>query len=62
FETGGHPLRYALPWGCEVEISITRPADARLYGVGEGRGGVRVSMGERVSVIPSQLSTQVITL
>jgi len=62
FETGGHPLRYALPWGCEVEISITRPADARLYGVGEGRGGVRVSMGEKVSVIPSQLSTQVITL
>lgn len=62
FETGGHPLRYALPWGTEVEISVTRPADARLYGVGERRGGVRVSVGEKVSIVPSQLSTQVIVV
>lgn len=62
FETGRHPLRYALPWGCEVEISVTRPADARLYGVGEGRGGIKVPVGEKVSVVPSQLSTRVIVL
>lgn len=62
FDTGGHPLRYALPWGSEVEISVTRPADARLYGVGKGRGGLRVTMGEKVLVTPSQQSTQVIML
>jgi hypothetical protein len=60
--TGEHPLRYALPWGSRVEISITRPADARLYGVGPDRGGVKVSVGESVLVLPSQLSTQVIVV
>jgi hypothetical protein len=62
FETGGHPLRYALPWGTKVEVSITRPADARLYGVGERREGVRVLEGEKISIVPSQLSTQVIVV
>lgn len=60
--TGEHPLRYALPWGSRVEISITRRADARLYGVGVGRGGIKVAEGEKVSVVPSQKSTQVVVL
>lgn len=58
--SGEHPLRYALPWGSRVEISVTRLADARLYGVGPGRGGVRVEVGEKVLVLPSRRTTNTI--
>jgi hypothetical protein len=60
--TGDHPLRYTVPWGSKIELSITRPADARLYGVHYGRGGVKVEEGDRVAVLPSQNSTRVILL
>ena len=60
--TGEHPLRYALAWGSRVEISITRPADARLYGVGPDRGGVRVAAGEKILVLPSSSTTSTIVL
>ena len=60
--TGDHPLRYTVPWGSSIELSITRPADARLYGVRAGRGGVRVREGDRVAILPSQDSTRVILL
>ena len=60
--TREHPLRYALPWGSRVEISVTRPADARLYGVGSGRGGTRVRAGEKISVLPSDRTTRTIVL
>jgi hypothetical protein len=60
--TGEHPLRYVLPWGSRVEISITRPADARLYGVGPGRGGVRVGTGERIAVLPSEKTTKIVVV
>jgi hypothetical protein len=60
--SGAHPLRYSLPWGTKVEISITRPADARLYGVGPDRGGVKINSGERIDVLPSSQSTRLIVL
>lgn len=60
--TEEHPLRYSLPWGSRVEISMTRSADARLYGVGPGRGGVKVVAGEKISVLPSDATTSTIVL
>jgi hypothetical protein len=60
--TGGHHLRYTVPWGSRIELSITRPADSRLYGVRPGRGGVRVKQGESVAILASQDSTKVILL
>jgi hypothetical protein len=60
--TTDRPLRYTVPWGGRIELSITRPGDARLYGVRPGRGGVRVRVGERVTILPSQDSTRVILL
>jgi hypothetical protein len=60
--TKEHPLRYVLPWGSRVEISITRRADARLYGVGPDRGGVKVSTGEDVSILPSEKTTRIVAL
>ncbi len=61
-ESGEHPLRYAVPWGSVIEISITRKADARLYGVGGGRGGLRIKMRERVAVVPGTGTTKVVSL
>jgi hypothetical protein len=54
-----HPLRYTVPWGCRVELRLDRQADARLYGVGSGRGGVRVGVRDVVSVSPSRRTTKV---
>ena len=57
-----HPLRYTIPWGSRVEISLFREADARLYGVSDSRAGVKVDEGDAVAVIPGRKSTKIITL
>jgi hypothetical protein len=59
--TGEHPLRYTVQWGCTVELTMTRPADARLYGASPGRGGARVKAGETIRISPSQLATKVVS-
>jgi len=61
-DTGARPLRYTVPWGSRIELSVTRRADARLYGVRPGRGGVRVKPGDKITVLPSQDSTRVVLL
>ncbi len=58
----GHPLRYKVPWGCRVEVSLTRPADARLYGTTRGRGGVRVGSKDVIVIGPANDATKVILL
>ncbi len=60
--TAEHPLRYAVPWGSKVELSVTRRADARFYGVGPYRAGVKVSLGERISIRPSKKTTRIVVL
>jgi hypothetical protein len=60
--TGDHPLRYTVPWGSTIEISMTRRADARLYGVSPGREGVKVSLGDLIRVLPSENTTKVVVL
>ena len=57
-----HPLRYKVPWGCTVEVSLTRPADARLYGTTRGRGGVRVGSRDIIAIGPANDATKVISL
>ncbi|MGD1055390.1 MAG: hypothetical protein ABR867_04840 [Nitrososphaerales archaeon] len=61
-ETGGHPFRYTVPWESKVELWISRPADARLYGATAGRKGVKIGMGDRIAVVPSRNTTKVIVL
>ena len=58
----GHPVRYTVTWGSRVELSITRPADARLYGLGGTRLGVRISASDMVAIMPSPETTKVIAL
>ena len=60
--TTSRPLRYKVPWGCRIELSITRPADARVYGIGGNRPGAEVKMGDTISVLPSYETTKVIAL
>lgn len=60
--TGEHPFRYTVPWGSRVELWISRPADARLYGATASRKGVEIGMRDRITVIPSRNTTKVIVL
>lgn len=57
-----HPLRYTVPWGSRIELSLTRTADARLYGVGPDRGGIKVTTDDEIAVVSSPRSTKVIQL
>lgn len=57
-----HPLRYTLPWGTKIELSLFREADARLYGATDSRGGIPVHLGDKVSVVSGRGTTRVITL
>lgn len=58
--SGQHPLRYTLPWGTIVELSLFRKADARLYGTTVSKGGTRFQLGDRAQVRPSTSVTKVI--
>lgn len=58
--TGGHPFRYTVPWDSKVELWISRPADARLYGATAGRKGVKIGMRDRITVVPSRDTTKII--
>lgn len=58
--TAEHPLRYTLPWGTTIKITLVREADARLYGIGMNRRGIRVRVNDIVKVVPSERYTQVI--
>lgn len=55
-----HPLRYTVPWGCRIELKIDRPVDARLFGLGFDRKGVKVNTKDRITVAPSPRTTKVI--
>ena len=57
-----HPLRYTLPWECSIELSLFRPADARLYGTTDSRGGVEVTMKDKIVIRPGKKVTRVVSL
>jgi hypothetical protein len=60
--TDVHPLRYTVPWGSRISLSLFRKADARIYGTADKRAGVRVSLGDEVVVRPGRKKTRVISL
>lgn len=57
-----HPLRYKVPWGCRIELSLFRRADARIYGTTDRRSGVRMFLDDEVTVVPGKRVTKVISL
>ncbi|HYB07880.1 MAG TPA: hypothetical protein VEB87_07015 [Nitrososphaerales archaeon] len=63
-ERGGetrHPLRYTVPWGSRIELSLFRQADARIYGVTDSRRGIKVTLGDEVTIMPGKKTTRVIS-
>ena len=60
--TGEHPFRYTVPWNSRVELWISRPADARLYGAKADRRGVKIGIRDRMTIAPSRNTTKVIAL
>lgn len=56
------PLRYTVPWGSRIGLSLFRRADARLYGTADSREGVKVMIEDEVTILPSRNTTKVITL
>jgi len=57
-----HPLRYTVPWGSKISLSLFREADARIYGTTDDRAGVRISLGDVVVVRPGKKKTRIISL
>ena len=57
-----HPLRYTVPWGSRIDLSLFRKADARLYGVSDRRAGIKVNTTDVVSVLPGSKTTRLIAL
>ena len=57
-----HPLRYTVPRGSRIDISLFREADARLYGVSVNRAGIRVKTEDVVSIVEGQKKTLVISV
>jgi len=56
-----HPLRYVVPWGSRIELSLYREADARLYGITDSRAGVKVGIVDSVAIVPGKGLTRVIS-
>ena len=56
-----HPLRYRIPWGSKVELSLFREADARLYGTTDTKTGIGVALGDTLTVVPGKKVTRVIS-
>ena len=57
-----HPLRYTVPWGCSIKLSLFRKADARLYGTADTRAGVKVALKDEIAIRPGRQVTRVISL
>jgi NAD+ kinase len=60
--TDMHPLRYTVPWGSKIVLSLFRKADARIYGTTDNRLGVRVKLNDEIVVRPGRKKTKVISL
>ncbi len=59
--SGQHPLRYTVPYGCKIDLSLFREADARLYGVTDSGAGIKVALRDVVSVVPGARLTKIIS-
>jgi hypothetical protein len=56
------PLRYTLPYGTSLKISLTRDADARLFGLTKSRKGIRIRVGDYIGIHRSKDKTKLIRI
>ncbi|MDA4127169.1 MAG: hypothetical protein OK452_08230 [Thaumarchaeota archaeon] len=57
-----HPLRYKVPWGCTIKLSLFRKADARVYGTTDGRAGVKIALKDEITIRRGKQATKIIVL
>lgn len=60
--TNKTPLRYTVPWGTKLRLTLTRDADGHLFGLTRSRKGLRVRVGDRIDIAPSNDKTRVLKL
>ena len=60
--TGKHPLRYTVPWGSKIRLSLFRKGDARLYGTSDNRAGIRIGIQDEIVIVPAKKKTKLVTL
>lgn len=53
-------VRYTVGWGSRIAITLTRGGDARLFGLGPDRGGLRVMAGDSVAFGPGTSVTRTV--
>jgi hypothetical protein len=58
--TNETPLRYTVPWGTKLRLTLTRDADGHLFGL--TRKGIRVRIGDYIDLGPSRGKTTVLKL
>jgi NAD+ kinase len=56
------PLRYTVPWGTKLRLTLTRDADGHLFGLTGSRKGIRVKVGDYIDLAPSHGRTRVLKL
>lgn len=56
-----HPLRYTVPWGSRIELSLYRKAGARLYGTTVDSNGIEVGIEDEVAVASGTKTTRLIS-
>ena len=56
------PLRYTLPSDTRLRLTLTRDADARLFGLTKSRKGIRIRAGDFIDIAPSDGMTKVLKL
>lgn len=60
--TAEAPLRYTLPWGTKLRVTLTRDADARLFGLTRSRRGIRMRVGDYMDLAPSKAKTRLLKI
>jgi NAD+ kinase len=56
------PLRYTVPLGTSFRLTLTRDADARLFGMTKSRKGIRIRVGDLVEVKRASETTRIVRL
>ena len=55
-------VKYTVPYGSVIKVSLTRKADARLYGISYGSRGAAVNLNTQITIFPSIRTARIIQL
>lgn len=55
-------VQYTVPYGSVIKVSLTRKADARVYGISYGSRGAEVNLNTQITIFPSIKTARIIQL